>query len=407
MALVDNITGPNSFDLSRPFRFDGTNFKRWQTKMEFFLTVKKVAHVLKEDIPVVPEEAEKEEREKLAMDIALWNDNDYLCKHFILGGLSDDLYDYYIPYKSAKLVWQALKKKYDTEEAGTKKYAVSRYLKYQMTDDKSVESQSHEIQKIAHEIITEGMPLDEQFQVAVIIDKLPPSWKDFKNVLRHKTKEFSLESLITRLRIEEEARKQDQNEEVLALSSHSTRKKFSGAVLKPSGSNFKNQNRNGNKAKITGRNKNWNSKKVQYAKPPAKNDSGNLFICFKCGKPGHMARKCRNQSVDHTPQANMVEDPLVAVLTEVTMIGGSDGWWVDTGASRHVCYDRAMFKTYTNADNKKVLLGDSHTTTVAGTGDVELRFTSGRTLILKDVMHTPEMRKNLVSGFLLNKAGFT
>ncbi|KAE9621606.1 hypothetical protein Lalb_Chr01g0016571 [Lupinus albus] len=85
MALVDNITGPNSFDLSRPFRFDGTNFKRWQTKMEFFLTVKKVAHVLKEDIPVVPEEAEKEEREKLAMDIALWNDNDYLCKHFILG----------------------------------------------------------------------------------------------------------------------------------------------------------------------------------------------------------------------------------------------------------------------------------------------------------------------------------
>ena len=66
-----------------------------------------------------------------------------------------------------------------------------------------------------------------------------------------------------------------------------------------------------------------------------------------------------------------------------------------------------MFKTYTNVENKKVLLGDSHTTTVAGTGDVELKFTSGKTLILKDVMHTPEIRKNLVSGFLLNKAGFT
>ena len=62
-----------------------------------------------------------------------------------------------------------------------------------MTDDRSVEAQSHGIQKIAHEIISESMPLDEQFQVALIIDKLPSLWKDFKNTLRYKTKEFSLE----------------------------------------------------------------------------------------------------------------------------------------------------------------------------------------------------------------------
>ena len=53
-----------------------------------------------------------------------------------------------------------------------------------------------------------------------------------------------------------------------------------------------------------------------------------------------------------------------------------------------------------------MLLGDSHTTEVGGIGDVELKFTSGKTLILKDVMHTPKIRKNLVSGFLLNKVGF-
>jgi hypothetical protein len=62
-----------------------------------------------------------------------------------------------------------------------------------------VEAQSHEIKKIAYKIVAEGMKLDEQFQIAVIIDKLPLAWKDFKNILRHKTKDFSLESLITRL----------------------------------------------------------------------------------------------------------------------------------------------------------------------------------------------------------------
>jgi len=94
------------------------------------------------------------------------------------------------------------------------------------------------------------------------------------------------------------------------------------------------------------------------------------------------------------------------MITEINMVGGYDGWWIDTSASRHVCFDRAMFKTYTTVEDQKVLLGDSHTTEVAGIRDLELKFTSGKTLILKDVMRTPRIRKNLVSGFLLNKAGF-
>jgi len=43
-----------------------------------------------------------------------------------------------------------------------------------MNDDKLVEVQSHELQKIAHEIVVECMQLPEQFQIVVIIDKLSP-----------------------------------------------------------------------------------------------------------------------------------------------------------------------------------------------------------------------------------------
>lgn len=49
------------------------------------------------------------------------------------------------------------------------------YLKYQMIDERFVLAQCHEIQKIAQEFIDEGMSLDEQFQIVVIIDKLPPN----------------------------------------------------------------------------------------------------------------------------------------------------------------------------------------------------------------------------------------
>ncbi|KAA0055651.1 putative Polyprotein [Cucumis melo var. makuwa] len=69
----------------------------------------------------------------------------------------------------------------------------------------------------------------------------------------------------------------------------------------------------------------------------------------------------------------------------------SEGWWLDTGASRHVCHDHSRFRKYNKVKDKNILLGDHHTTKVASIGEVELKFTSGKTLVLKEVLHTPEI----------------
>ena len=61
-----------------------------------------------------------------------------------------------------------------------------------MVDSKTVVRQVQELQAILHELHVEGMLLSETFQVAVIIEKMPIAWKDFKNYLKHKRKEMSL-----------------------------------------------------------------------------------------------------------------------------------------------------------------------------------------------------------------------
>ena len=47
--------------------------------------------------------------------------------------------------KSAKELWESPDKKYKTEDAGTKKFVVGRFLNYKMADSKTVVSQVQEI----------------------------------------------------------------------------------------------------------------------------------------------------------------------------------------------------------------------------------------------------------------------
>jgi hypothetical protein len=59
-----------------------------------------------------------------------------------------------------------------------------------------------------------------------------------------------------------------------------------------------------------------------------------------------------------------------------------------------------------NKDGEEVVyLGDSRTTNVLGKGKVILKLTSGKTLVLNEVLHVPNIRANLVSVAVLGKFG--
>nr|GEV49734.1 uncharacterized protein [Tanacetum cinerariifolium] len=136
--------------------------------------------------------------------VEAWKHSDFLCHNYVLNGLIDPLYNVYCKTTTAKELWESLERKYKTEDASTKKFVVARFLDYKMVDSKNVISQVQGLQVLIHDIHAEGMTLSETFQAAAITEKLPPSWVEFKNYLKHKRKEMSVEDLVVRLRIEKD-----------------------------------------------------------------------------------------------------------------------------------------------------------------------------------------------------------
>nr|GEZ87326.1 hypothetical protein [Tanacetum cinerariifolium] len=154
-------------NFSKLDKFEGADFRRWQKKMHFLLFSMSMVYVLTTSIP---EDARKE-------------------------------------------LLDSLEAKYMAEDASSKKFLVTNFTNYKITDSRPVMEQNNELLEILSGFTQHKMNMDEAIQVACIIDKLPSSWKDFKHVLKYKKEGLTLVELGSHLRIEESLRAHDSDKQ--------------------------------------------------------------------------------------------------------------------------------------------------------------------------------------------------
>ena len=217
--------------------------------------------------------------------------------------------------------------------------------------------------------------LPDKFAAGGIISNLPPSWKDFATSLKHKRHEFTIDGLIGTLDVEKKARAKN------------TRGK---GIVGTSSANFVQKN-----------NPHKNKKKTLQNQPEAKQTTTfkkkKKGACFVCDSPDHFAAKYPNRKGKKS--ANMVfSEPggtsgYGNLLPTVISVFCSPEWWVDTGANIHVCADASLFSSYQVGGTASLLMGNRSYVRVLGVGTVNLKFTSGKTVQLKNVQHVPTIKK--------------
>ncbi|KAL2249826.1 UNVERIFIED_CONTAM: hypothetical protein Sindi_2456300 [Sesamum indicum] len=270
------------------------------------------------------------------VEIAQWTKRDQIGRRAILSVLSNTLFDVYCSDSyTAKSLWDELDRKYNTEEQGLEKYSVSKFMRYQMVEDRSIAEHTHEIINLEHALADAEMKLPEKFLVMSIVDKFPKSWENFGMTLKHQKGRLSLDDLMIAISIEEEHRNQT------------------------------------------------------HKMPVEHQPRANLIV-------GHWAKFCPNKKAK-TGQAvvNMVvggssgastsgaTDGYVSVQPELLTIYEPYDWLIDTGANVHVCADKSLFVSYQAISGRTVTMGNSSTADVLGIGSVDLKFSSGRILSLK------------------------
>ncbi|GJX71831.1 zinc finger, CCHC-type containing protein [Tanacetum coccineum] len=365
-------------------KFEGHDFRRWQKKMHFLLTTLKVVYVLTTPMPELLEDATVE-----AIRIrAKWENDDYICRGHILNGMSDSLFDVYTNVESAKELWDSLESKYMAEDSSSKKFLVSNFNNYKMVDSRPVMEQYNELLRILGQYTQHGLKMDESISVSSIIDKLPPSWKDFKHTLKHGKDDLSLVQLGSHLRIEESLRAQDSD-------------KGKGKEVAGPSVNMTEEGKNKNNKQNKGKKRDFK----EHGSGSGSNKKPKLE-CWKCGKTGHFKRDYRsgnkkNANASGSGKGSKDRSQDQAFYVQVDAIA----WWIDSGATTHVCKDRCWFKTYEPVEDGSVLyMGDDHFAPVHGKGSVVLEFSSGKSITLFNVLYVPKLRFGYYNNgmFMLN-----
>ncbi|KAM2778784.1 hypothetical protein COP1_014123 [Malus domestica] len=213
--------------------------------------------------------------------------------------------------------------------------------------------------------------------------------------------EISIEQLMGSLQAYEEKHKKRQGNDEQLLKTHVQPKKKEESFDNERSQYEKSCGRGRRRGHGRGRGRGRGRSNLRYEKSQVQ--------CYNYQKFRHYASECRAPSNRPDEKVNYVKeekkDNGIMLLACKNNDGNQDyTWYLDTGASNHMCGRRSMFVELNESVSDNVSFGNESKMPVKGKGNILIPLKNGGHQLISNVYYVPNMKSNILSlGQLLEK----
>lgn len=383
-----NMTDVRAYHIHK---FNGTNYQLWKMQMEIFMAENEL------DGYILGRISRTEENH------AVWDKKNIQAKAFLMRGLELDQLKYMSDCTTAAEMWSRLRTVHAEKSDQSAQILLDRFINAKMEDDEKMSDYIAKVTSLAQRLKEMDLEQKQPMIIAKVMGSLPQRYDHVGTAWYTVPKNEQTMDRLTDHLVNEEA--------LLNMRTGEGNGAGSEALSARGGKRPDNKQRDWNKDKQDERRGPWRQGKCNY-----------------CGFNGHWARECRKRlgnknasqsnvvesTQTHTPNSNVQSSNnqntntattdqayLYAADTKQSDISEQDSWYADSGATEHMCSRKECFKNYEAYPERSytVRVGDGALIDAKGRGDVEVYTNNSEKVIhtLKNVLHVPDIQKNLLS----------
>eukprot|EP00253_Pinus_taeda_P009974 PITA_09974 len=323
-----------------------------------------------------------------AAQVEAWQKKTAKCQRILLEGVKDHIVSSLHGKASPYLMWKALTDLFKIKSDQRKLALKDKLRNIKCEKGDSIPKYLTKFTQCRDELGSVGVNVDDEELVSLALLGLSKSWHSYQDSVNGGEKLPGWERLWSDL-VQEEIRQNTWDES--------------------SSKAFDEEN-----CALAAKEKKGKNKKDSHSGVKGKKQDMSKVKCFHCHHHVHYATNCPQKKKDKQAAGSAAGEALASqfevdfslIACLVSSVMGSV-WFLDSGASFNMTGGRDLFSDLDEKDlGVHIEMGDDGRYSATGINTISFERESGKPFILKEVMHVPRLKKNLISAATLEDKGY-